>query len=109
MDKHDAVYNLLLRELSELGSPRGRKIAEELIETYFEGLVDLLLQAQKIGYLKRNINPQVAASQLIAMNVFLFQYRSMLADFVDQDLSEDLQHFCATSVQNLLDGLASKV
>jgi len=108
MDKHDAVYNLLLRELSELGSPRGRKIAEELIKTYFEGLVDLLLQAQKAGYLKRHTNPQVAASQITAMNIFLFQYRSMLAGFVDPDLSENPGNFCATSVRNLLDGITGK-
>ena len=108
MDERKAVYHLLLRELSELGSPRGRQIAEELIKVNFQGLVDLLEQARKAGDLKRQVNPRVAASQLVAVNIFLFQFRSVLADFIDYDLNDDPGRFSTAAVRNLLDGLASE-
>jgi len=73
------ISRLMLREMLDGGSSRGRELAEQVFSEYFTKLRSLLCKAQTCGEIKADINPDHIAVALAGLNVFLFQAWATLA------------------------------
>lgn len=83
------LSHLVLREVMESGPSRGRALAGEVFHEHFAELVALIEEGQEAGAVTADVPPGLAATMMIACNVFLFQSQHVLRhlpgiDFVDE-------------------------
>ncbi len=70
--QHPNVPRLILRELLNSKSQRGRSLAEQVFSDNFARLSDIIRRGQQAGRLRSNVDAGHMAISVAGMNVFLF-------------------------------------
>jgi TetR/AcrR family transcriptional regulator len=97
--------HLIMREVLESGPCRGRALASEVFDEQFAQIVALFRSGQESGRLTPQVPPAMAASMLIACNVFMFQSRHVMPHLAGTDYLDEPQHYADLVARVLLDGL----
>lgn len=97
--------HLILREVLESGPSRGQALAGEVFDEHFARLVGLFRDGQARGAFRPDVPPALAASMMVACNVFLFQSQHVLRYLPGVDFVDDPQRYAAFVSDVLLDGL----
>ena len=97
--------HLILREILESGPCRGRALASEVFDEQFGRIVALFREGQAAGEMAADVPPALAASMLIACNVFLFQSQHVLRHLPGVDFVDDPDRYAALVSRVLIDGL----
>ena len=97
--------HLILREVLESGPSRGRALATEVFDEHFGELVALFREGMASGEFVDDVPPALAASMLIACNVFLFQSQHVLRHLPGVDFVDDPERYADLVSRVLLDGL----
>lgn len=79
-----SISKLILREMIDDRSSRGKELAEQVFAEYFSLLRTLLRTCQDRGEIRSDIDPDHIAAALTGMNVFLFQSWPALQHFPGQ-------------------------
>jgi len=97
--------HLILREVLESGPSRGRALAGEVFHDHFREIVTLFEEGQRAGAFSRQLPPALAATIMLACNVFLFQSQHVLRYLPGVDFVDDPTRYAALVSRALLDGL----
>ena len=97
--------HLILREVLESGPSRGRALAGEVFHDHFGDIVALFEEGQAAGAFRRDVPPALAATIVIACNVFLFQSQHVLRNLPGVDFVDDPARYAQLASRVLLDGL----
>ena len=97
--------HLILREVLESGPSRGRALATEVFDENFGELVGLFREGMASGEFTDEVPPALAASMLVACNVFLFQSQHVLRHLPGVDFVDDPERYADLVSRVLLDGL----
>lgn len=97
--------HLILREVMESGECRGRALASEVFEDQFGEIVALFRAGREAGAFRDDVPAELAATMMIACNVFLFQSRSVLRYLPGIDFVDDPERYAALVSRVLLNGL----
>ncbi len=100
--------HLILREILESGPCRGRALASEVFDEQFARIVALFREGRDAGELAGDVPPALAASILIACNVFLFQSQHVLRHLPGVDFVDDPDRYAALVSRVLIDGLRGR-
>lgn len=100
--------HLILREVMESGPSRGRALAGEVFHDHFAELVELIEDGQRAGAVDDDVPPALAATMMIACNVFLFQSQHVLRHLPGVDFVDDPARYAALVSRVLLDGLGPR-
>jgi len=71
--KKSHVAKLILRELLDANSERGRELAQQVFSEQFSDIKTLLQQGQENGAIRQDMDAAHMATSLVALNIFLFQ------------------------------------
>ncbi|MDQ6995457.1 MAG: TetR/AcrR family transcriptional regulator, partial [Mariprofundaceae bacterium] len=74
---------LILRELLDSSSERGRELAEQVFNEQFAQIRQLLQSGQANGEVRQDVDAAHMATAIAGLNVFLFQVWPMLQHFPD--------------------------
>jgi len=97
--------HLILREILDSGPCRGQALATEVFDQAFGRIVTVLEQGQARGEVTGDVPPALAASMLIACNVFMFQSQHVLKHLPGVDFVDDPERYAALVGRVLFDGL----
>jgi len=97
--------HLIMREVLESGESRGRALAGEVFEDQFAELVALFDAGRDAGVFRRDVPAELAATVMIACNVFLFQSQNVLRHLPNVDFVDDPDRYAALVSRVMLDGL----
>lgn len=97
--------HLILREVLESGPSRGRALAGEVFDEHFARLVGLVREGQAEGAFSADVPPALAASMMVACNVFLFQSQHVLRHLPGVDFVDEPERYAELVSGVLLDGL----
>ena len=97
--------HLILREILESGPCRGQALATEVFDQAFGRIVKVLEQGQTRGEVAADVPPALAASMVIACNVFMFQSQHVLKHLTGVDFVDDPERYAALVGRVLFDGL----
>lgn len=97
--------HLIMREVLESGPRRGRALAEEVFHDHFVELVSLVEEGQAAGAFRADLPASLAATVMVAGNVFLFQSQNVLRHLPGIDFVDDPDRYAALVSRILLDGL----
>lgn len=97
--------HLILREVLESGPSRGQALAGEVFDEHFARLVALFRDGQARGAFSADVPPALAASMMVACNVFLFQSQHVLRHLPGVDFVDDSERYAKLVSDVLLDGL----
>lgn len=97
--------HLILREILESGPCRGRTLASDVFDEQFGSIVQLFRDGQANGEVSADVPAALAASMLIACNVFLFQSQHVLRHLPGVDFVDDPDRYAALVSRVLIDGL----
>jgi len=97
--------HLIMREVLESGEHQGRALAEEVFEDQFRALLGLFEEGRDRGAIRGDIAAGLAATMMIACNVFLFQSRNVLRHLPGIDFVDDPERYAAMVSRVLIDGL----
>lgn len=97
--------HLILREVLESGPSRGQALAGEVFDEHFARLVALFRDGQTRDAFSSDVPPALAASMMIACNVFLFQSQHVLRHLPGVDFVDDPERYAELVSGVLLDGL----
>lgn len=97
--------HLIMREVLASGERRGRALAEEVFAEQFRDLVALFDNGRSAGEFRGDVPAEVAATVMIACNVFLFQSQNVLRHLPGVDFVDDPERYAALASRVLLDGL----
>jgi len=75
------IARLILRELLDNSSTRGRDLAEQVFSEHFRKLKQILSKGQETGDIRKDIDTDHMAVAVVGMNVFLFQAWSAIQHF----------------------------
>lgn len=100
--------HLILREVLDSGPRRGQALATEVFDHAFGRIVTVLERAQARGEVTADVPPALAASMLIACNVFMFQSQHVLKYLPGVDFVDDPERYAALVSRVLFDGLRSR-
>ena len=100
--------HLILREILESGPCRGRALASDVFDEQFGRIVALFREGQAGGEVTGDVPPALAASMLIACNVFLFQSQHVLRHLPGVDFVDDPERYAALVSRVLIDGLRAR-
>lgn len=101
----EKISRLILRDLLENGSHRGKELAEQVFGQNFANLVEILRVGQKKGELRKGIDPAMLATLLIGADVFFFQSREVLRHFPDISFTDSPDSYSTMLVDILLRGI----
>ena len=96
---------LLLREVTEGGDKRNKRLANRVLGANFARLVELLQAAQIANLVRRDIDCAAAACLLIGANVFYFQSRHLLAHFPSVSFANDPHAYALQGARIVLKGI----
>lgn len=102
---HDDIARLILRDLLDNGTVRGKELAEQVFGQNFARLVKLIEDGQACGELRAGLDPAAVAVMLISSNVYFFLARDVLRHLPQVDFAEDPQGYGARVMQLMLRGL----
>lgn len=97
--------HLILREVLESGPSRGRALAGEVFDDQFRELVSMFEQGRAAGAFRDDVPAPLAATMMIACNVFLFQSRNVLRHLPGIDFVDDPDRYATLVSRVLLEGL----
>lgn len=97
--------HLILREVLESGECRGRALAGEVFEGQFGEIVELFQAGREAGAFRDDVPSELAATMMIACNVFLFQSQNVLRHLRGIDFVDDPERYAALVSRVLLKGL----
>lgn len=97
--------HLILRGILDSGPCRGQALATEVFDHAFDRIVKVLEQGQDRGEVADDVPPALAASMLIACNVFMFQSQHVLKHLPGVDFVDDPERYAALVGRVLFDGL----
>lgn len=97
--------HLIMREVLESGESRGRALASEVFEDQFRELVALFEEGCSAGAFRSDVPAGLAATVMIACNVFLFQSQNVLRHLPGVDFVDDPDHYATLVSRVMLDGL----
>lgn len=97
--------HLILREILDSGPCRGQALATEVFDQAFGRIVAVLERGQSDGEVTTSVPPALAASMLIACNVFMFQSQHVLKHLPGVDFVDDPERYAALVGRVLFDGL----
>lgn len=97
--------HLILREILDSGPRRGQALATEVFDQAFGRIVAVLERGQTRGEVTNDVPPALAASMLIACNVFMFQSQHVLKHLPGVDFVDDPERYAALVGRVLFDGL----
>lgn len=97
--------HLIMREVLESSPRRGRALAGEVFDEQFGELVALFEEGHAAGAFRRDVPAPLAATVLIACNVFLFQSRNVLRHLPGIDFVDDPDRYATLVSRVLLEGL----
>ncbi len=103
---HADVSRLMLREVMEGGSERGRLMAAEVFGEHFARLVNLVRSGQREGVLRADMDAADAAACIVGLNVFMFQAWPVLRHLPETAL-DDPQRAGGRWMRLLLLGVAA--
>jgi TetR/AcrR family transcriptional regulator len=75
------ISRLILRELLDHGSSRGRDLARRVFGEHFSKLKQILHRGQEAGDVREDVDADHMAVAIAGMNVFLFQVWSVIRHF----------------------------
>jgi len=106
INKKNQMTKLILRELLDGGSERGRELSQQVFQEQFTQMRQLLVSGQASGEIRQDIDAAHMALAIVGLNVFLFQSWPILqhlpdAAFQDQYTSGE------TMFELLLHGMSS--
>jgi len=87
LNHNNSISKLILRELLDGDSGRGRDLAEQVFREQFLHMQQLLQSGQASGDIRQDMDTALMAVSIVGLNVFLFQSFSVL------------QHLSSTSFQ----------
>lgn len=105
---HPRSTRLILRELLENGSERGRQLAEEVFSGQFARLVGLVREGQSQGLLRKDFDAALLAFLLVGANAFFFETRDVLRHLPEVDFAHSPEHY-SSAVFALLAGGAARI
>lgn len=108
MLKHAPVSRLIMRELLTGSGSHGKELAEEVFGEHFARLVALIREGQEAGELRADVDPAMAAVQIVGANVFFFEAQSVLRHLSNVSFAEDPAHFSRSCIDLLLQGFERK-
>lgn len=97
--------HLIMREVLESGESRGRALASEVFEDQFTELVALFEEGHAAGSFRSDVPAGLAATVMIACNVFLFQSQNVLRHLPGVDFVDDPDRYAALVSDLMLNGL----
>lgn len=97
--------HLIMREVLESGESRGRALASEVFEDQFSELVALFEEGCAAGSFRSDVPAGLAATVMVACNVFLFQSQNVLRHLPGVDFVDDPDRYAALVSDLMLDGL----
>jgi len=97
--------HLILREVLESGECRGRALAGKVFEDQFGEIVELFRLGREAGALCDDVPAELAATMMIACNVFLFQSQNVLRYLPGVDFVDDPERYAALVSRVLLRGV----
>lgn len=97
--------HLILREILDSGPRRGQALATEVFDHAFGRIVTVLEEGQSRGEVTTDVPPALAASMLIACNVFMFQSQHVLKHLPGVDFVDDPERYAELVGRVLFDGL----
>lgn len=100
--------HLILREVLESGPSRGRALAGEVFHDHFGEMVALFRDGQEAGAFADDVPPELAATMMIACNVFLFQSQHVLRNLPGVDFVDEPARYARMVSRVLLDGLRNQ-
>lgn len=100
--------HLILREVLESGPSRGQALAGEVFDEHFARLTALFRDGQARGAFSADVPPALAASMMVACNVFLFQSQHVLRHLPGVDFVDDPERYADLVSGVLLDGLRNR-
>ena len=105
MLENEQATRLVLRELIEHGAQHGKELAEQVFGEHFSGLVSIVLEGQKLGVLKKTIDPPLLALMLVSNNIFFFQTQEVMRHFPGVSFADDPAAYSRQVMGILLDGI----
>ena len=103
--EREDVARLILRDLLESGTERGKELAEQVFGQNFSALVALLQEGQRQGELRADVDVSTVAVMLIAANVYYFHSRGVLRHMPQVDFGDDPQRYSANMMHLMLHGI----
>lgn len=97
--------HLILREILDSGPRRGQALATEVFDEAFGRIVAVLERGQARGDIAGDVPPALAASMLLACNVFMFQSQHVLKHLPGVDFVDDPARYATLVGRVLFDGL----
>lgn len=83
LNKKNALSKLILRELLDSSSERGRDLAQQVFNEKFSQMRQLLESGQQSGEVRQDVDAAHMATAIAGLNVFLFQVWPVLQHFPD--------------------------
>jgi len=83
LNKKSALSKLILRELLDGSSERGRELAQQVFNEQFSHMRQLLESGQQSGEVRQDMDAAHMATAIAGLNVFLFQVWPVLQHFPD--------------------------
>ncbi len=105
MSAQSDYSHLILREILDSGPCRGQALATEVFDQAFGRIVAVLERGQTRGEVAPDVPPALAASMLIACNVFMFQSQHVLKHLPGVDFVDDPERYAELVSRVLFDGL----
>lgn len=97
--------HLIMREVLESGPASGRALASEVFHDHFVELKTLFEEGQAAGEFRRDVPAELAATMMVAGNVFLFQSQNVLRHLPGVDFVDEPDRYATLASRILLDGL----
>ena len=105
MLENEQATRLVLRELIEHGAEHGKELAEQVFGEHFSGLVTIVTEGQKLGVLKKAIDPALLALMLVSNNIFFFQTQQVMRHFPGVSFADDPAAYSHQVIEVLLHGI----
>lgn len=102
---NEQANRLVLRELIEHGAQHGKALAEQVFGEHFSGLVAVVMEGQKLGVLKKTMDPALLALMLVSNNIFFFQTQQVMRHFPGVSFADDPTGYSHQVMEILLHGI----
>lgn len=99
-------HRLVLREMLEHGEEQGLTLANDVVGNAFARLVALIREGRESGEFRSEVDPTLAATLLVGVNVFFFQTVSVLRHLPEVDFADQPERFADGVIDLILNGLS---
>ncbi len=96
---------LVLTEAFDTTPCRARALVDEVFGSDFQRLTNIFTEGQQSGEWRRDLDPALMASLIVAANSFFISYREILRQLPGVDFADDPERYAAMVVEALLHGI----